>query len=199
MAAALTFPLVKLLNRVLRDYPRARAELAAHAGKVVAIDIDPFAGRFRIDADGSTEMFGEGFDAPPALVFQISPALLPRLMRRDETAYREIVFTGDSELASLLSNIARNVEWDIEEDLSKLIGDIAAHRVIDGLRGAVQWRDDAGERLTANIAEYLTEEKRAFIVAAELELLARANETLRDDVARLDARFNRLTAGQAAK
>lgn len=199
MATALNFPLVKLLNRVLRDYPLARAELAAHAGKEVTIDIGPFAGRFRIAADGSTEMVGEGRDAPPALAFQISPSLLPRLMRRDETAYREIVFTGDSELASLLSNIARNVEWDIEEDLSKLIGDIAAHRVVDGLRGAVQWRDEAGERLTANIAEYLTEEKRAFIVTADLESLALANEILRDDVARLDARISRLAAAHAAK
>ena len=199
MAAVLNFPLVKLLNRVLRDYPQARTQLAAHAGKEVTIDIGPFAGRFRIDSDGGTEMVGEGSDAPPALAFQLPPSLLPRLIRQDESAYREIAFTGDSELASLLSNIARNVEWDIEEDLSKLIGDIAAHRVVAGLRGAVQWRDDAGERLTANIAEYLTEEKRAFIVAAELELLARANETLRDDVARLDARFNRVTAGQAAK
>ena len=199
MATALNFPLVKWLNRVLRDYPLARAELAAHAGKEVTIDIGPFAGRFRIAADGSTEMVGEGRDAPPALAFQISPSLLPRLMRRDETAYREIVFTGDSELASLLSNIARNVEWDIEEDLSKLIGDIAAHRVVDGLRGAVQWRDEAGERLTANIAEYLTEEKRAFIVTADLESLALANEILRDDVARLDARIGRLAAAHAAK
>ena len=44
----------------------------------------------------------------------------------------------------------------------------------------------------ANVAEYLTEERRAFITQRELEELARQNETLRDDIARLDARLMNL-------
>ena len=195
MAAALNYPLVKLLNRVLSDYPMAREQLAGHAGKAIAAGVGPFDSRLRVAADGSVEMMGEGSDVPPDVTFQLPLRLLPRLLQRDEAAFREVVFSGDSEFAALLSRLAREIEWDIEEDLSKLVGDIAAHRMVDTIKRTHQWRQDAAQRITENIAEYLTEEKRAFITTNDLEALAQANETLRDDVARLEARLGKLAAG----
>ena len=141
-------------------------------------------------------MVGEGGadgESAADVVFQIPLSLLPRLARRDEAALREVVFSGDSEFAALLSTLAREIEWDIEEDLSKVVGDIVAHRLVDTAKRAHAWRQDATQRLTENVAEYLTEETRAFITRGELESLAQANETLRDDVARLAARLGKLT------
>jgi ubiquinone biosynthesis protein UbiJ len=198
VATALNYPLVKLFNRVLSDYPMAREQLAAHAGKVVAASVGPIDSRVRVTADGATEMIGEGADIQPDVSFQIPLSLLPRLARKEEAAFREVVFTGDSEFAALLARLAREVEWDIEEDLSKWIGDIAAHRVVDTVKRTHEWRVDATERLTENVAEYLTEEKRAFMTKHDLETLARANETLRDDVARLEARVANLVANVTA-
>jgi ubiquinone biosynthesis protein UbiJ len=43
------------------------------------------------------------------------------------------------------------------------------------------------------VAEYLVHEREAFITKDQLEQLARDNEVLRDDVARLEARVNLLT------
>ena len=192
MAAALNYPLVKLFNRVLADYPMAREQLARHAGKVIAADVGPLESRLRVTPEGLAEMVGEGGDVQPDVAFQIPLSLLPRLVQRDAAAFREVVFTGDGEFAALLSTLAREIEWDIEEDLSKFVGDIAAHRVVDTVKRAHEWRQDATQRFTENVAEYLTEEKRAFITRNELETLALANETLRDDVARLEARLDKL-------
>ncbi len=194
VATALNYPLVKLFNRVLSDYPMAREQLAAHAGKVVAACVGPIDSRVRVTADGATEMIGEGTDSQPDIAFQIPLSLLPRLAQKEEAAYREVMFSGDSEFAALLARLAREVEWDVEEDLSKWIGDIAAHRVVDTVKRTHAWRVDATQRFTENVAEYLTEEKRAFITGSELESLARANETLRDDFARLEARVAKLVA-----
>ena len=194
MVAALNYPVVKLFNRVLADYPMAREQLAKHAGKVIAASVGPFDGRLRVAAEGSVEMVGEGGDVPPDVTFQIPLLLLPRLAKRDEVAFREVVFNGDSEFAALLATLVREIEWDIEEDLSKFVGDIAAHRIVDTVKRTNDWRQEAALRFTENVAEYLTEEKRAFITKNELETLALANETLRDDVARLEARLGKLTA-----
>ena len=194
MTAALNYPLVKLFNRVLSDYPLAREQLAKHAGKSIAASVGPFASRLRVAGDGFMEMIGEGGDAPPDVSLQIPLALLPRLAQKDEAAFREVVFTGESEFAALLSSLAREIEWDIEEDLSQWVGDIAAHRIVDTVKRTHAWRLDATQRFTENVAEYLTEEKRAFITKNDLETLARANETLRDDVARLEARLDKLNA-----
>ncbi len=188
----LHFPLLKLFNRVLSDYPLAREQLQKYAGKTVAAKVGPADVRMRITAAGEMEMVGEGSDSPETVSFQIPLALLPRLARGDENAFSAVAFAGDSELAATLSMVARNVEWDVEEDLSRLMGDIAAHRLVGGVKSFGGWARDAETRLVANLAEYLTEERRSFITRRELEELALANETLRDDLARLDARLNSL-------
>lgn len=188
-----TLPVVKLFNRVLSDYPAAREQLRIHAGKSIWAQVGPVTTQMRVTAAGEMEMTGSGADTVPDVAFQIPLSLLPALLRRDESAFSAVAFSGDSELASTLSTIARNVEWDVEEDLSKVVGDIAAHRIVGTAKAGGAWRRDASERLTENVAEYLTEERRAFITKNELEILARGNESLRDAIARLDARIANLS------
>lgn len=197
MTLALDFPLVKLVNRVLSDDPAAREQLAMHAGKMIAARGGPLESRMRVTAAGSVEMIGEGVDAEPDVAFEIPLALLPRLAQRDDAAFHEVVFTGDSEFAALLSRLARDMEWDVEADLSQWVGDGAAHQIVDTVRRAHAWRLDTVLRFTESVADYLTEEKRLFISRHELESLAASNETLRDDVARLEARFEKLLAATA--
>lgn len=191
---AVGYFLSKLLNRVLADYPLAREQLARHSNKEIALDIGPAHGRVRITTAGEVEPVGEGGAGAAADVsFSVPLRMLPRLAAKDEAAMRDVKFEGDSELASLLADLSRHLEWDIEEDLSRVVGDIAAHRLVGAARSTHAWRQDAGERLSANLAEYLTEERRAFIGTRDLESLARANEALRDDIARLEARLDLIT------
>lgn len=196
-STALHFPVVRFVNRVLSDYPAACERLRMHLGKVIVVQIGPLKTVMRIAASGEFELVGDTGDESAETVADVSmtipPLMLPGLAARDPEALSKIAFSGDSELAATLADIARNVEWDIEEDLGRVVGDVVAHRVVDTARRARAWRADATERLTANMAEYLTEERRAFISSHELEDLARRNEALRDDVARLDARLSKLS------
>jgi ubiquinone biosynthesis protein UbiJ len=215
MSTNLNVVVAKIANRVLRDYPLAGERLAVHAGK--RIDIALLGGTsplvalsVRITPRGAIDAVGEGASDEPAVAFSIPVSALPALMRKDETAYAKIAFTGDSELAHTLSTIARNVEWDIEEDLSKLFGggsggsqqvDAIVHTVGDFARTTRAHVLDAGNRLTENIAEYLRFESNAFVSRDQLEAFAVDNEALRDAVARLEARLNlskKVTAQTAA-
>jgi ubiquinone biosynthesis accessory factor UbiJ len=198
----INLPAANIINRVLRDYPLARERLTPHALARVDVHVGPIAAALRITATGQVEPVGEGAsdNADAAKVtFHVPLASLPRLIKKDEAAYREIAFTGDSELAHVLSTIARNVEWDIEEDLSQLLGGgttatIVSHRIVNGAKSIANLRDEAGQRFTENMAEYLVHERNAFVVEDDLEQFAVDNETLRDDVARLEARVSRLVA-----
>ncbi len=200
-STAINYPVVKFLNRVLADYPLARESLKVSAGKTIKATIGPVATLLRVSTGGDFELVGTTGDAPPPaggvppnaapdVAFQIPAALIPRLARGDETAFSAIIFEGDSEFASTLSSIARNVSWDVEQDLSQVVGDIAARRVMGGVSVIGEWSREAESRLLANVAEYLTEEKREFATARELESLVAENENLRDAVARLEARIN---------
>ena len=186
----------------------ARERLSLHKGKTVSVQAGPISESvtlMRVTAAGEMEMVGEGAadvrggngrigqrspSAEPDVAFVIPLKLISRLLRGDESAFSEIVFNGDSEFAATLSTIGRNIEWDVEEDLSNFVGDIAAHRIVGTVKSLGAWQLDATIRLGENMVEYLTEEKRAFIARQALESLALANEKLRDDVARLEARIN---------
>lgn len=194
--AALQFPVVRFVNRVLSDYPAACERLRVHQDKVLAVIIGPVETVMRISNGGEFELVGDSGDESGGTVSDVSmtipPSLLPGLATKDPDALSKITFSGDSELAATLSDIARNVEWDFEADLSRVVGDVVAHRLVDAAQRANAWRADTGQRLTANVAEYLTEERREFISSRELEDLTRQNEALRDDIARLDARLSKL-------
>ena len=197
--SAFYFPVIRLLNRVLSDYPAARVRLQAHQGKVIAANVGPVSTRMRVTTEGEMELVGgtgQGSAAPaPDASFTLPLSLIGRLATKDPAAFSQLAFTGDSELAATLSDIARNVEWDMEADLSRVVGEVAAHRIVDAANQARAWQKQAGQRLTANVAEYLTEERRAFIATRELDEFARENETLRDDIARLEARLGKEKLG----
>lgn len=187
----------KVINRILGDYPLARERLATHARARIDVTLGLLTVSIRLAKDGRVEPIGEGATDAAQVAFSIALSTVPRLIKKDEAAYREIAFTGDSELAHTLSNIARNVEWDVGEDLSQLLGggtaaDIVAERLTTGAKSLTALRDEVGQRFTENMAEYLVHERQAFVMQDSLETLTRDNETLRDDVARLEARVARL-------
>lgn len=198
--SVVNYPVVRFLNRVLSYYPMARDSLKPHSGKSINAVVGPIALRIRVSAHGEFEMVGDSGNSPspgegvprkaaPDVAFWIPLQLLPRLARGDESAFSEVAFDGDSEFASVLSSIARNVEWDVEEDLSRVIGDIGARRIVGGANAARHWSSDAETRLMANVAEYLTEEKRAFASRRDFEALTTENENLRDATARFEAKL----------
>jgi len=198
LTAAPNIVAAKFINRVLSDYSLARERLASHAQARVDVSLGVLTIAIRITSDGAVEPVGEGATQPATVAFRIPVASLPRLLKKDESAYREIAFTGDSELAHTLSHIARNVEWDIGADLSQLLGggtlaDIVSQRLTSGAKSLSALRDEMGQRFTENMAEYLVHERQAFVTEDALEILARDNETLRDDVARLEARVAQLS------
>ncbi|MBL8516168.1 MAG: ubiquinone biosynthesis protein [Betaproteobacteria bacterium] len=188
-------PWARWINRILADYPDARARLVPHAGKVARFQSGPFDLALAVTADGAVEVASRM--APVDLEVRVPPALLPRLARRDESAERDIAFTGDTALGADIRFLSRHLKWDVEADIGKALGDgvaadIVAHRVVGALKDLAGWQQEARERMGANIREYLTEERPALVPRRDVERFGRDVETLRDDVARLEARIRLL-------
>jgi len=181
---------VAFLNHLLEAAPWARDRLAPFAGQTWRVELTPLPDlAFVVREDG---MLGSSDALEPHLVVTLTPAALPALARRDETVVREMTFTGDAELAAALQYLARHLEWDVEEDLSRVVGDVAAHRIAGGARDFVAWQKEAAVRLGQNFAEYLTEEANVIAPQAEVAGFARAVDDLRDAVARLEKRIAHL-------
>ena len=78
---------------------------------------------------------------------------------------------------------------DPEEELSTVIGDVAAHGVGEFVRGLGAWGRQAGLTMEQNVGEYLQEERQAVPGRHEVDTFRKDVNTLRDDVARFEARL----------
>lgn len=177
-------------NHVLRTAPLAMERLARHAGRTALFRVGPL--RVALTVQTTGEMTAAVAGVANDLEVRIAPPLLPRLAAREEAAWNEVGMVGDPEFGREISFIARNLSWDVEEDLSKWMGDVAAHRAVSAARGLHRWGRDAAIRLAQGAAEYWTEE--APLIASRVKVATFTEEVarLREDLDRLAARIGRL-------
>jgi len=178
------------INRLTAATPLARERLARFAGKTAAFRVGPLPVALTVQTTGEVLPAVEGCACD--LEVRISPFLLPRLAAHDEGAYRDVQTQGDMEFAGEVAFLARHLKWDVEEDLSRLIGDAAAHGVVTAARDVAGWGRDAGGRLAAGAAEYWTEEDPLIASRVKVQDFVAGVSDLRDAVERLDKRIESL-------
>lgn len=177
------------LNHLLENAHWARARLVPFAGRRARFDMPPVNFGFEITAAGTVAA-----NADPELTDVVirlpaeTPFLLPQGI---DKVMAQAIVEGNAEFATELSFVFRNLRWDAEEDLAKLVGDITAHRLVQGANRIVAWQQQAATRLAENMTEYLTIENPVLVPRAELRVL-------RDAIARFEAALGcaekRLTA-----
>jgi len=187
-------PSAAALNHLLMQNNWALPRLARFAGKTARFDIAPFYFSCTILSDGSLRSADAATD--PNALCVIAPSLLPRLALHDENAHAGIHSAGDAELLKEIFFLSRNLDWDAAEDLSQLTGDIAAERIVQTAHNVRQQLHDAALNFSRAAAEYFTEERPLLAKPQHISAFMQQVDTLRDDVARLEQRINRLLAGK---
>ena len=187
---ALPPPLQAAINHLLGQASWARESLAPFAGHAAKITLPPFTAAFLITPEGL-------IDAPsPEAALEVSislPATTPLLaLQGQEAVMRAARIEGSAEFAQALGFVIRNLRWDAEEDLSRLVGDIAAHRIVKGGREFAAWQQQAAQNFAANLAEYFTEEQPLVARKADLAAFTAEVDRMRDDLARLEKRIQQL-------
>ncbi len=185
-------PVVATLNHLLSRQPALAAKLAAHAGKVAAIDAGVMALALRVGADGLLQDAAAG-DAdsakvPANVTIRVNPADLPQILADMSRAFAFVNISGDAEFAKTISDVANSLHWEAEEDLAPLVGDIAAVRIVRAGREAVDQMKTGSRKLVENLAEYLLEENPTLLYRSAGEAFASDVAVLRDDVERLAKR-----------
>lgn len=177
-------------NHLLAQAEWARARLAEHAGKQLRLELGLDTVLLRIAAGGDVET-GEPA-AHADLVVALSPISVAKLPLDRDAAWREARVEGDMELAAAISYVLANLRWDYEDDLSRVVGDVAAYRIARGVRQLSAWPAQAGRSLAQSIGEYLAEERQMLATKLCAEEFTEEVDELRDAVERLDKRIDQL-------
>lgn len=192
---AILRPITNVLNRNIQATTPARELCEKLSGTVVAVRVKntALAGWFIVH-DDSIELVADS-DRTPDVLISGSLLMLARMAGVSGIgAVRDgsLELTGDPQLAADFQQLLTYAKPDLEEELSSVVGDVAAHRIGEVARGIGNWSRSARATMGANIREYLQEESRELPSRYEVERFTNDVNTLRDDVDRLAARLQRL-------
>jgi ubiquinone biosynthesis protein UbiJ len=114
-------------------------------------------------------------------------------MAKDEAAKMLIKVEGDTHLAIELGKVLQHIRWDVEEDLSKAVGDIAANKLVSASKIAVSTARKQASNVVGMLSEYWQEEKPVLAKKWQVEKFNTEVDTLRSDFTRLEKRLAKLT------
>jgi ubiquinone biosynthesis protein UbiJ len=96
---------------------------------------------------------------------------------------------GDAEIANLYRELFSAARPDLEEELSRWVGDMPARHLSQLAKSVRNWARRARRTAGENIAEYLQEEGRDLVTKTELQEFLSGVDGLREGVDRLEARL----------
>lgn len=178
-------------NHLLRSESWASKRLRPYAGKTVRFCILPFLD-INLTVHASGELLAAMSCATIDTTITLDLGLLPCLLAHDEEAYRKISISGDSAFAEELLRISKNLHWDMEQDLSGIIGDILAHRIVKASEDLKQWHNKTIRNLSETLVEYWMEEQPLLAKSIHVHEFISEVGALRRDVEQLEKRIEKI-------
>lgn len=190
-------PLTALLNRQIQAKTPARELCAELEDRVFAVRVkDTALATYVTVGPGEIFLASEYGDDPDVVISGTLLSLARFAGPEGDQTIRDgaVDVTGDEHLALQFQDMLRYGRPDLEEELSGVVGDVVAHTVGEFARSVGRWGKEARSTLRQNVSEYLQEESRTVPSRYETDVFRKQVDTLRDDVARFEARLKRFEA-----
>lgn len=188
-------PIAGMINRQISAKTPARELCAQLADRVMAVRVKDTALAVYLIVTDDVVVMSADHDQDPDVIVEGTLLALARLAGPEgQAAIRqgEIALSGDALVAQQFQKLLYYGQPDIEEELSGVVGDAAAHGIAEVFRSVTRWGKGAQETMRQNVGEYLQEESRAVPTRDEITTFRDKVNVLRDDVARLEARLQKV-------
>jgi ubiquinone biosynthesis accessory factor UbiJ len=175
-------------NRLLEPAPWAAQKLVPHAGKHARFEFLNLHVGVQVRENGALKAVSG--EMPASVCFRFTPAALMEILADRKAGWEKVAVEGDSDFAQAIVMVMGHLRWDYEEDLSRVVGDIAAHRLAQAGRSLAHWPKQAAESIATGTAEYLSEEIHLLVTPLDARQFGMEVEELRDAVEGLDKRID---------
>lgn len=181
---------VRGLNHVISSESWAQHRLLRHAGAHLLVEAGALNIRLAIDERGLFHL--ASVDSQPDVTLSCPPDIVLRALFEQDKLFSSVKLGGSVDVAESLAFVFRNLKWDAEADLARLIGDIPAHRLKIIGQSLGRSLRSSWQNALENLREYVVEESAALPSPVDIAQFGEAVNRLRDDVARLEKRLSRL-------
>ena len=195
MSAQLYRPFEDLLNRGISASGEATRLSQTLAGRRLCIELRGLPVSLQITATEQGIALSDQADSPADCTLSGLPLSLARLgLTGDPDVFRKgaVSISGDPVLAQDFQRLLDLARPDWEEELSRLVGDVAAHQLGNAARGLMRWSLQAADTLGRDTSEYLREESRDLPTRFEVDEFLDQVDELSGDIDRAEARLQRL-------
>lgn len=186
----------RLLNVLLKREDWARTRLYPHAGKTVRFVAGPVKISLCVESSGFTQ------PSDPAVVPDVTLTIpthqvskLPSLIKNNDPSQLVAILhiDGDAGLAQTVSDLARDLRWDIEHELASRVGDITAMRLIQTGSIVTDAARKSTRNLSENVSEYLGHESGLLVNRPAFSMWSGDLNDAQRHIEQLEARLNALS------
>ena len=174
-----------ILDHLLSQNDWMQSKLVDHKNKIIIIKISDLKLILKVDENGLLHSLNEAekFDCIIKLTVN---SFISQLINNNNS---NISIEGDLELANQVAQVLKKIEWDIEEDLSKYIGDIPAIKTTKILKKVVTKGQKNIGNITGALLEYWQEENKILTKKRNVEIFNSDVDKIVEDTERLEARI----------
>jgi len=174
-----------ILNHLLSQNDWMQTRLVNHKNKVVVIEISGLKIILKIDENGLLHSLNDSEEFDCIIKLTIND-FINQLINKNKG---NISIKGDLELANQVSQVLKKIEWDVEEDLSKYIGDKPAIQVTKVLKKIVTNSQKNIGNITGALLEYWQEENKILTKKINVEIFNSEVDKIVEDTERLEAKI----------
>ena len=174
-----------ILNHLLSQNDWMQSKLINHKNKVIVIEISGFKLILRIDKNGLLQSLNESEKNDCIIKLTVND-FINQLINNNNG---NISIEGDLELANQVSQVLKKIEWDVEEDLSRYIGDIPAIQTTKILKKVITSSQKNIKNITGALLEYWQEENKILTKKRNVEIFYSEVDKIFEDTERLEARI----------
>jgi len=175
-----------LIDHLLSQNDWMQTSLIDHQHKVIAIEISSIKIIFKVNENGLLQSIDESENFDCIIKLTVNDFINQLVNNKNGN----ISIEGDLELANKVSQVLKKIEWDVEEDLSKYIGDIPAIHSTKIIKKVIT----SGKKNIVNIAgaflEYWQEESQILTKKNDVENFNSEVDKIVEDTERLEAKMN---------
>jgi ubiquinone biosynthesis accessory factor UbiJ len=185
-----------VLNRLIQDDPALVRQLVRLKGKVIQLNVKEFSLTLTFVFSQQVDILAN-YEGESDCYLSLSLSTLPQLKEQANITQLikqdKLVLEGDIQLAQKFAQLLTESKPDIEEWISRLMGDVVAHTLVSGVKSIGRKAQLSAVKHQSHLAQVLTEEWR--IAPGPLEVAHFCDQV--DDVAsqlsRVEARLAALS------